>query len=511
MGFLLVIYFVAWTTPLLAEDIRHEVAVRLVRAPENQVGFDEQLNLANEIFSRVGLRFRLINPTSQPTLNSALTVVEDAKNSDSLSKFVTEARTSPRTITVFLVNAVKNTPRDRGFSKFLRFTDGTPYAYVVLAPEAGRSPDTLAHELGHVLLGHLNLEDEIPDGIAGEDTVTLRSEHQANNANIMGPVLDFKRGLRRQVSKWMKDVHDGSGQISRLQAKAFGTNPLRVALRNIAGRPVFYFARSNGRRITGIVPGGHLIRVTGVGSAAGLIASIDTITAKLYQNPRGSGAGDTFEGWLPVPMPATGQRKHRLQVRELTLSGHQILYSQDIIAAGPTRSRELGTRGLLPIRLTPSERRRLTALLAAPTDRNHLAASPSLPVEGCQSSPYGALDLWLGRPTGDTHEGIDFEVPTGTKVRSIAPGRPTGTLTNLPYHGTAAAISHGRGLVSLYTHLASAERALNRDVTVNQGQIIGDSGASGFTTGVPLLHVALHLYGVAVDPQEFGLRPAACP
>ncbi len=104
------------------------------------------------------------------------------------------------------------------------------------------------------------------------------------------------------------------------------------------------------------------------------------------------------------------------------------------------------------------------------------------------------------------HTGTDFAVPVGTPVRAVGAGTVTMSnwTTTLPadyradgsgpnpywlnpdFGGIVVAIDHGPGQpVSIYAHLNSTP--LNDGDRVSQGQIIGESGNTGASTG-PHLH-----------------------
>ena len=64
----------------------------------------------------------------------------------------------------------------------------------------------------------------------------------------------------------------------------------------------------------------------------------------------------------------------------------------------------------------------------------------------------------------------------------------------------AGQLEHEDGIQTLYAHLQELLAAPGD--TVKQGQIIGLSGSSGWTTG-PHLHLGVYIDGEAVDPLAF--------
>jgi murein DD-endopeptidase MepM/ murein hydrolase activator NlpD len=96
-----------------------------------------------------------------------------------------------------------------------------------------------------------------------------------------------------------------------------------------------------------------------------------------------------------------------------------------------------------------------------------------------------------GRPY---HPGIDFGVPTGSKVKSVSTGVVKGFDNTDAYPGCYAwgkwiLIEHDNGLSSLYSHLSVISVQVGQRVT--SGQVIGYSGNTGVSTG-PHLHFGLY-------------------
>ena len=97
-----------------------------------------------------------------------------------------------------------------------------------------------------------------------------------------------------------------------------------------------------------------------------------------------------------------------------------------------------------------------------------------------------------GYNCGDTHHGLDhyaldFNFGSGTPVTAAAVGRAR---TGVDGAGALYVwVNHGNGFVTTYFHLSSFN-VLNGQ-WVNQGQVIGYSGSTGYSTG-PHLHFAVH-------------------
>ena len=96
-----------------------------------------------------------------------------------------------------------------------------------------------------------------------------------------------------------------------------------------------------------------------------------------------------------------------------------------------------------------------------------------------------------GRPY---HPGVDFGMPTGTKIKSVSSGvvRDFGNTDAYPgcyAWGKWLLIDHDNGLSSLYAHLSSI--IVSRGQRVDVGEVVALSGNSGISTG-PHLHLTIY-------------------
>lgn len=98
------------------------------------------------------------------------------------------------------------------------------------------------------------------------------------------------------------------------------------------------------------------------------------------------------------------------------------------------------------------------------------------------------------------HTGVDLRAATGTKVYAANKG----TVTTSGYSsawGNYIIISHGGGITTLYAHLS--KRSVSKDDKVKQGDIIGYSGNTGYSTA-PHLHFEISKNGSTYNPlNEF--------
>ncbi len=98
-----------------------------------------------------------------------------------------------------------------------------------------------------------------------------------------------------------------------------------------------------------------------------------------------------------------------------------------------------------------------------------------------------------------SHNGHDWAVNTGTKVRAAAEG-----VVELAYfsesYGYNILINHNNGFKTRYAHLSEVK--VSKGEKVEQSQVIALSGSTGFSTG-PHLHFEVVKGGKRVNPIEY--------
>lgn len=112
------------------------------------------------------------------------------------------------------------------------------------------------------------------------------------------------------------------------------------------------------------------------------------------------------------------------------------------------------------------------------------------------------LHKWLA------HTGTDFAAPIGTPVRATADGEIAFVGQQTGY-GNVVFIRHDATYTSVYAHLSHFETGLHVGEKVQQGDVIGFVGMTGWATG-PHLHYEMRVAGIPRDPMKVAL-PAATP
>ncbi len=100
------------------------------------------------------------------------------------------------------------------------------------------------------------------------------------------------------------------------------------------------------------------------------------------------------------------------------------------------------------------------------------------------------------------HFGVDLRTPIGTPVRATNWGQVVLVAVNFSKEGNMVIINHGLGIFSVYMHLSHIDDLRNGEI-VEQGQMIGFSGATGAGVREPHLHFSIKIHGSYVDPLKF--------
>lgn len=101
------------------------------------------------------------------------------------------------------------------------------------------------------------------------------------------------------------------------------------------------------------------------------------------------------------------------------------------------------------------------------------------------------------------HRGVDYAAPAGTKVRTVASGTIEFAGQQRGY-GNVVIVRHDPKHSTLYAHLRGFAPGLDTGTKVEQGDVIGFVGQTGWATG-PHLHFEFHVAGRQVDPLALAM------
>ncbi len=118
-----------------------------------------------------------------------------------------------------------------------------------------------------------------------------------------------------------------------------------------------------------------------------------------------------------------------------------------------------------------------------------------VPLDSTITETFGVRRVFNGVVRSE-HKGVDFRAVPGTELKASNSGKVL-LARELFYEGNCVVLDHGQGLLTLYMHLSRI--AVHEGDTVEGGQSLGETGATGRVTG-PHLHMSALWHGVAVDP-----------
>ncbi|CAN5310549.1 peptidoglycan DD-metalloendopeptidase family protein [soil metagenome] len=104
------------------------------------------------------------------------------------------------------------------------------------------------------------------------------------------------------------------------------------------------------------------------------------------------------------------------------------------------------------------------------------------------------------------HEGVDFAASMGTPIRASGDGVVSFVGWKNGY-GNTVVIQHRGRFETLYGHMSQTASGLRAGMRVDQGQVIGAVGMTGWATG-PHLHYEFHVDGKPTDPLRVALPDA---
>jgi len=116
---------------------------------------------------------------------------------------------------------------------------------------------------------------------------------------------------------------------------------------------------------------------------------------------------------------------------------------------------------------------------------------------------YGENPDWYRQVFGYPHNGVDFAMPVGKDILAVDKGIVSFADDIPDADGCGVIITHSWGR-SLYWHLSDITANFGR--RVEQGEVLGQSGKTGFATG-PHLHFAMKINGQGHPAMKYWVDP----
>jgi murein DD-endopeptidase MepM/ murein hydrolase activator NlpD len=104
------------------------------------------------------------------------------------------------------------------------------------------------------------------------------------------------------------------------------------------------------------------------------------------------------------------------------------------------------------------------------------------------------------------HQGVDFAAPTGTPIRAAGDGVIDFIGRNGGY-GNFIVIKHWNNYSTAYAHMSRFGKGLKKGAKVNQGEVIGYVGSTGWSTG-PHLHYEFRVNNEPRNPMSIDVPNA---
>lgn len=167
-----------------------------------------------------------------------------------------------------------------------------------------------------------------------------------------------------------------------------------------------------------------------------------------------------------------------------------------------------GAAAAIDAEMIAQERERLFAIWTQVTPEPLWQGPFQLPIESYLeiSATYGGRRSYNGGPYRTYHEGVDFSAYRGTPVYAPAGGKVV-IAELLSVRGGAVILDHGLGIYSGYYHMSNVLAVSGE--RVEKGQIIGEVGTTGLSTGNHL-HWDFLINGVWLDATAWLDQGMAC-
>ena len=157
---------------------------------------------------------------------------------------------------------------------------------------------------------------------------------------------------------------------------------------------------------------------------------------------------------LERELPGRRRLRHRREPRRLEFTVVPKQYAEQRLKVANQRHVEPSKEDLERI---AEERQRIDAALGTYTAERQPVFALEAPLAGRRSSSFGLRRYFNDQPR-NPHSGMDIAAPTGTPVRSPAPGRIV-EAGDFFFNGKTVFVDHGQGMVTMYCHLSRIDVA----------------------------------------------------
>ena len=335
---------------------------------------------------------------------------------------------------------------------------------------------------------------------------------KANDAELESAVKALDAGVAVQAA-----TTDAAQQALRAAERSLGTAQTRLA--NTEARMVHLRTRASEATVRAYVhPGGdtllEIVRAKDLGEASrrqALLAHVVSSDRDIVDQMRATRQDEQFEREnLAKAAELAADRKKAAweklaglekarndQVRLKNALDTRIAQVTSEVAA---LSREEATlSALIRARQLPAESTDRPSSGASGGGGGGAAADARVSGSGMAWPTNGSMTSGFGYRWGSLHAGVDIANGVGTPIRAAKGGTVILAGWNGGY-GNCIVIDHGGGLSTLYGHMSRIRASEGQ--SVKQGELIGDMGSTGNSTGSHL-HFETRLGGNPQDPTRY--------
>ena len=224
------------------------------------------------------------------------------------------------------------------------------------------------------------------------------------------------------------------------------------------------------------------------------------LLGRAYPLLQGAESKYTFLGVGVLDMPGV----YTLKVRIVTANGSTATLTEEIAVTATEWTVEYlefdaATSALLDPAKVAAEREILAATYGASTHEKLWDGPWLLPTGGHLTAYFGEQRSINGSAPGGHHGGTDFGANLGTPINAANSGIVV-LARQLDLRGNMVIIDHGGGVFTGYGHMSAF--AVAEGQTVEAGQLIGEVGSTGLSTGAHV-HWEMSIHGILVDALRF--------
>jgi len=226
-------------------------------------------------------------------------------------------------------------------------------------------------------------------------------------------------------------------------------------------------------------------------------SSINKLTCMGKEWPFQSHDNGTIHGWIGVDLKQKAGDYPIQWIGKKTITDHLHINKGTFRISRITVEKKMSSFDAAAIKRILADQKAIKNTYDMNVDIFPSFTEGSIPVEGIESTPFGA-QRYVNGQAKSPHSGIDIAAPKGTPVKAPLAGKVL-LVENMFLNGTLIAIGHGKGLVTVYAHLSKTYVSAGDQIRAEQ--IIAEVGSTGRSTGAHL-HWGMRFNHARINPQS---------